>query len=64
MFNSSFSSGERPMETRDRVITVGLKNPMPDVSKVIAEARVEGKGVDPIYFPYNLQMLIKTLQRI
>ena len=32
------------------MITAGLKNPTPDDSKVITEARVEGKGANLIYF--------------
>ena len=32
------------------MITAVLKNPTPDVSKAVAEARVEGKGGGPIFF--------------
>ena len=50
MLNTSFSSGERPRKSRARVITVGLKNPTPDVSKAITDIRVERKGADPVYY--------------
>ena len=43
------------------MITAGLKNLMPDVSKAIAEARVEGKGVDPVYYLFRLLLTILFL---
>ena len=43
------------------MITAGLKNPMPDVSKAIAEARMEGKGVDPVNYFFRLLLPILLL---
>ena len=37
-------------KARARVITVGLKNPIPDVSMAISEAKLEEKGADPVYY--------------
>ena len=39
-----FSQWGKTKEARARVITEGLKNPMPDVSKAIVEAEADGKG--------------------
>ena len=43
------------------MITVGLKNPTSDVSKAIADARVEGKGVDSVYYLFRLLLTIVFL---
>ena len=42
MSNISFSYRGKTKEARARVITVELKNPTPDVRKVIVEVEVDG----------------------
>ena len=37
-------------EERANIITAGLRNPTPDVSKAIAEAKAKGKHVYPILY--------------
>ena len=43
------------------MITACLKNLTSDVSKAIAEARVEGKGADPVYYFFRLLLTILLL---
>ena len=38
----------KTQEERANIITAVLKNPTPNVSKAIAEAKAKGKGVYPI----------------
>ena len=44
-------------EARAQVITAGLKNPIPDISRAIAEAEATGKGEHSHSFHIFLEMI-------